>query len=198
MSEQPDVERLEAEHGPCVVISHPDGSCFVFKALDRETFNVREDRAERGEVDSDDRMLQMLCVWPSRQAWNEYVEASAFETMAYVDQFRRAFGGEKTREAFKDELPEALDPSLKYFHNAGTLLALRRPGRAEVKMLSAEYAAKARGELKGSPLEKILRQCAAPETREWLARNLFGIGSLGDAFVSAFGMQTAQRVTGKR
>jgi|SRR5690242_10063451 len=192
-----EIVKLEAEHGPCVVLSHPDGSCFVFKALDRDQFEIREARVVSGDLDADEKMLTERCVWPSRAEWNKYVAASAFETQAYIAAYKVAYGGDRGRVCKPFELPEGGDPSKIWLTNGEQYFAFRKPTRPEVKM----YAARTTGRLErvnGEPgaVELLMRQCGSPEFCAWLDRNLFGTMGLGDAFVAAFGA-TEVRVSGK-
>jgi hypothetical protein len=194
--------KLEAEHGPVISISHPDGSCFGFKRMTRVEFNLREARINRGEEDASDKLLQERCVWPSREEWNKYVASSVFETLAYAKAYREAHGGADARVADADEVPPDGDPSLKYLTNGTVIFGFRKPGRAEVKMFQAATVAKQRGEKqKTEPVEVLLMACAAPGFSAWVEDNLFGISSFADAFFDAFGMTAAQasgaRVSGK-
>ncbi len=77
---------LEAEHGPIVVISHPDGSCFGFRRMTRKEYNLRRDRLERAQPDhdADERLLQERACWPSREEWNAYAAAASFEVESYI------------------------------------------------------------------------------------------------------------------
>ncbi len=193
---------LEAKHGPLVFIDHPDGSCFGFMVLTREMFNVREARARRGDRDADERMLQERCVWPSREAWNAYVEAAAFETVAYIQAYRQAFGGKEARACDADEIPDGADPSLRWLTNGERVFAFRKPGRAEIKQFGASVVAERRSG-GADPLEVLLSACASSATggpdpvwAAWVSSNPFGVGTFGNAFVSAYGM-TEARVTGK-
>lgn len=182
-------DKIEAEHGPCVVITHPDNSCFMFKALTRETFDVREARARRRDLEADERMLQMVAVWPSREKWNAYVAQSAFEIVAYVKMYKEIFGGRDVRECFDVEIPADGNPDLKWLTNDAQTFGFRKPTRSEVKMFGAQVVARGDGAKIADPLETLLRACGSVEFAAWLDSNLFGIGAYGNAFVSAFGMQ---------
>lgn len=184
-------DKIEAEHGPCVVISHPDNSCFMFTALTRETYDVREARARRKDPDSDERMMQMAAVWPSREKWNLYVAASAFELNAYVKLYKEIFGSKDARECDADEIPEGGNPELTWLTNGTDAFGFRKPARSEVKMFTAQIVARAEGAKLPDPLEALLRTCGSPEFSKWLDAHLFGVGAFGNAFVSAFGMQEA-------
>ncbi len=191
-------DKIEAEHGPCVVISHPDNSCFMFKALTRETFDVREARVRRRDLDADERMLQMAAVWPSREKWNAYVAASAFELNAYIAAYksmagdpRRPDGSPLTRECDADEVPADGNPDQKWITNGTQTFGFRKPGRAEVKMFAAQINQRAEGAKLADPLEALLRGCGSPEFGKWLDSNLFAVGAFGNVFVGAFGMQEA-------
>ena len=185
-------DKIEAEHGPCVVISHPDNSCFMFMRLTRQTFDVREARARRKDQNADEGMMQMAAVWPSREKWNTYVAASAFELMAYVKADKDMHGGADARECDDYEIPADGNPDLKWITNGpGAVFGFRKPGRSEVKMFGAQVVQRAEGAKIPDPLEALLRMCGSPEFSKWLDSNLFGVGSFGNAFVSAFGMQEA-------
>lgn len=190
-------DKIEDEHGPCVVISHPDNSCFMFKALTRDAFDVREARARRQDQNADDGMLQMACVWPSRELWNSYVAAAAFEVMAYVIMYKEIHGGAKVSECERAEIPEGGNPDLKWLTNKfGDTFGFKKPGRAEIKMFGAQVVQRSSGAKIADPLETLLKSCGSPEFAVWLESHLFGVGAFGDAFVAAYGMQDAS-VTGK-
>ncbi len=192
-----ELAKIEAEHGPVVVLSHPDGSCFAFKALDSEQFEVRETRVMNGDADADEKMLIERCVWPSRADWNKYLQGAAFEVSAYVEAYQMVHGGKPARRCEPFEVPEGSDPSLIWITNGEQSFGVRRPTRPEVKM----YSAKATGRverIKGEPgpAELLMRMCGTPEFCAWLDRNRFGIRGFGDAFVTAFGAGNV-RVSGK-
>lgn len=195
-------EQVEKENGACVVISHPDGSAFMFKALTREQYDLREARARRKDpnINPDEGMLQLACVWPSRAEWNKYVEGSVFETIAYAAQYKQAFGdassGVPVRQCDPDEVPTDGNPDLKWLVRSVpgqvNVFGFRKPARSEVKLFSAEMQRRLEGDKIPDPLEKLLRSCGSEEFGRWLDSNPFGIGAFGEAFVSAYGMQTAQ------
>lgn len=189
---------LEAEHGPLIFLTHPDGACFGFMAIDRAQFEVREHRVRTGNLDADEMLLQERAVWPSREAWNKYAAAAAFEVAMFVGAYKDAQGGLAARKCEPFELPDGADPALCWLTNGSDTFGFRKPGRAEVKIWSAKVNGKIerqRGEPEAS--EVLLRSCAAgPEFGAWLDRNLFGVGGFGDAFVAAFGAGTV-RVSGK-
>lgn len=192
---------VEAEHGPCVFISHPDGSRFGFMRLTREVFVLRNNRVKRGgdeAINAEERMMQERCVWPSREAWNAYVANSCFEALTYSDVYRLAHGGKKVRPCDPDELPAEPNPLAAVWLTNGEIVAgFRKPGRAEVKMYQAQLLAEQNGDrLPKDPTESILKSCAVgPEFAAWLEDNLFGLAKFSDAFLLAFGMQEA-RVSG--
>ncbi len=184
-------DKIEAEHGPCVVISHPDNSCFMFTALTRETYDVRESRARRKDPNADEGMMQMAACWPSREKWNAYVAESAFEINAYIKIYKEAFGAKDARECDAFELPEGANQDLTWLTNGDGCFGFRKPQRSEVKMFTAQIVARTEGAKIPDPLEALLRQCGSADFGKWLDANLFGVGSFGNAFVGAFGMQEA-------
>lgn len=195
-------ELVEAEHGPCVFIDHADGSRFGFKRLDREVFNLRNNRVKRGgdeAIGAEEKMLQERAVFPSREAWNAYVKASAFEPLYYADVYRLAHGGKKVRPCDPDEIPAEPDPSAAvWLTNGEIVVGFRKPGRAEVKMFQARLVEDLEGHGKGKsdPTEEILKSCArGTEFSAYLEDHLFALAKFADAFLLAFGMQEA-RVTG--
>src|SRR5689334_10544118 len=192
-----EIVKLEAEHGPCVVLSHPDGSCFVFKALDRDQFEIREARVRNGDSDADEKMLTERCMWPSRAEWNKYLAGAAFEGAMYVAAYKQAHGGKDARKCERFELTEGSDPSMCWLTNGSDTFGFRKPGRAEVKLWSAKLTGRvARQQGEPDHTEWLLRACGSPAFCEWLDRNLFGVGAFGDAFVAAFGASSV-RVSGK-
>lgn len=192
-----EIAKLEAEHGPLVFLSHPDGSCFGFMALGRDQFEVRESRVKNGDLDADEKLLQERAVWPSRDAWNKYVAGAVFEVSAYIAAYRDAHGGRAARVCEKFEVPDGGDPSMCWLTNGDTF-SFRKPGRAEVKLWSAKLTGRVARQ-KGEPdsSEWLLRACGSPEFNSWLDSHLFGVMGFGDAFVSAFGAHGVGRVTGK-
>ena len=190
-----EVTRLESEHGPIVFIDHPDGTRFGFMALTREKFDLREARAKRGEGDSDEKLFQERCVWPSRDEWNKYVAASVFETLLYIKTYRDAFGGADVRPCDPDEKEER-DPSLLWLTNGVATFGFRKPGRAEVKMFGASLVAD-RPPGAPHPIETMLRQCGGADFATWVDANPFAISKFGDAFCAGYGMTGEARVSGK-
>jgi hypothetical protein len=192
----PDAELklLEAEHGPIVVLSHPDGSVFPFRRMTREQFDTRNNRVKRGEVDADDKMLQERCV--AREQWNLYVSNAVFETLAYTNAFRKAHGGNDVSVADDDQIPADGDTSLLWLSN-GETFGFRKPGRAEVRMFQANMQARQSGAKQAvHPLETLLLSLSTPDFAAWLPNNLFGVDAFGDALIGAFGMSEV-RVSGK-
>lgn len=198
---------LEAEHGPCVVLTHPDGHTFVFKRMTRDQFVVRNNRLKRGEADADDSLLQERCVaevecggvvalekvMAGRDGWNKYAAAAVFQLLAFGSGYRNAHGGDG-RKADSDEIPKDGDAALWIAAGAGPakrVFPFRKPGRAEVKMFQAGVMAERNGDKRQdgkSPLEALLLALGGADFAAWLEDNLFAIESFGEVLVTAFGM----------
>ncbi len=193
---------VEAEHGPCVFIEHPDGTRFGFKRIDQPVYKLYVERTERGgdeAVGADEKLMQERCVWPSRNDWNAYVARSAFEPDMYANAYHVLHGAIKVRPCDVSELPAEPAPlAAIHLTNGQIVVGFRKPGRAEVKMFKAHLLAKHEGQ-KGlaDPTETILKNCAqGGEFALWLESNPFGLAKFADAFLGEFGMQEA-RVSGK-
>lgn len=179
-------KELEAEHGPVVVISHPDGSSFAFKRMGREQFDLWQKRVTRENPDADagEKLLQERCVWPSREAWNAYCNAAAFEVESYIGAFRHCHGGATVHKADADEIPDGVAGDT-VLTNGSDAFAFRRPQRTDVKRFRAERVAN-----NPKHLENLLTSCAvSPAFAAWLEANLFGADAFGDAFVEANGVR---------
>jgi hypothetical protein len=191
--------RLEAEHGPMVFLAHPDGSEFGFRLMTRDEYETHRRRVKRGDAEATERLLQERCVFPSREAWNQYVAESVLEPMAYGIAYREAHGAGRVRECDPDEVPpEGLEGVNHWLTNGAEVFGFRKPGRAESKLFQAKMLAETRGEKqKEDPLETLLRSCAVGDAfHVWLEGHLFGVTAFGDAFMSVCGFSDV-RVTGK-
>lgn len=193
---------VEAEHGPCVFIEHPDGSRFGFKRIESPVYKLYVERSERGgdeAIGADEKLLQERCVYPSREEWNSYVARSVFEPDAYANAYHALHGAVKVRLCDASELPKEPAPlAAIHLTNGQIVVGFRKPGRAEVKMYKAHLLAKHNGEKQQTdPTEQILKNCAqGSEFSAWLESNPFGLAKFSDAFLEQFGMQEA-RVSGK-
>ncbi len=167
---------VESEHGPVVVIGHPDGSVFAFKRMGREQYEVRSKRMARNDADADEKLLQERAVWPSREAWNAYVATAAFEVDAYAAAYQKLHGR-------KDVSPDA-DGALS---NGEVSFVFRKPTRPEIKLFRSRTMAGDRD----AALMGILTACSTPEFAAWIDGNMFAVGKFADAFLEAFGMQVS-------
>jgi hypothetical protein len=202
-----DETELEAEHGPCVVLGHADGSVFVFRRMGRDEFVARNNRVKRGEA-GDDLMLQERCVaavvdgavQAGRDVWNAYDKASVFQVMAYANMYRIVHGGE-ARRADPDEIAKDADATKLWIAGgqgeSKRVFGFRKPGRAEVKMFQAAILAERNGDKRDkSALESLLVALGGADFAAWLEENLFGTESFGEVLVNEYGMNEV-RVSGK-
>lgn len=188
----PDGKRaeLEAVHGPIIAISHHDGSCFAFKRLSRESFDLLQKRIARGDDNASEMMMQSQCVWPGLAEWNLYTEKEPFGAIAYQTAYKNCHGAAECRLLESDEIVDlGLDESLIHVTNKEVTFGFKRPTRPVYKtfqhmVLSSDPKA----------TEALVRACGDSDFGKWLDGNLFGARAFGDKFLEGAGVDKANVV----
>lgn len=181
---------LEAMHGEIVAISHHDGSCFAFKRLSREAFDLYQKRVARGDDNASEMMMQYQCVYPGIPDWNAYIEREPFAALSYQKAYKECHGAAECRVLEADEIAEqGLDDSLIHITNKSVTFSFKKPSRGVYKtfqhmVLSSDPKA----------TETLVRNCGDADFSKWLDANLFGARAFGDKLLEAAGVDKANVV----